>query len=951
MKEENMKSPFKFLDSYTAADRDIFFGRDQEIEEIYSKVFQSKLLLVYGASGTGKSSIINCGLANKFDESDWLPIHIRRGGNIRRSMFNQIQKQAIHQVNISDQEAMLDSGLEKALSSVFLDHFKPIYLIFDQFEELFIFGYKDEWQDFISAIKFLMGRDLEIHFIFVVRGEYLEFLSEFEDLIPEFFDNRVRIEKMTRKKAAESIAGPARVFPIEIENGFEEKLLKKLSPENSQIELTFLQVFLDKIYKTAADQSGSKTKLHFSKSSVEKLGHIGDVLAEFVDEQLFKMNDSKAALAVLKSFVSLQGTKTQKTLSEVHQYTNDIGYVIEKEEIESILAEFVNKRILKDQDENGKYELRHDSLAQKIFEKITIQERELLDIRQFLSHSHNEFEKRGTLLNDEDLSYITPHLKSLKLEAHVEEFVKISRKNSSKRQKQRRTRNVVIFIIVGLMITSFIGFFYSQDQKSKAEELALIARQESEEAKKQREFAEDQSLEAQRNAELANEQKAIAEESTNEAERQKALALTQKQIAEREKEIADIERQNSEQNALEARRQETIANEQRQLALRLRMLSLSREMAVKSRHLIDPQLKALLAYQAYQFNRDHNGDPFQPEIYEALYYSKKALSDGSFNADKTHNQAIKSMVSRTGGLYSAGNDGKLTKTLWVDDKPQTTLLLNSQFAIECLDISTDESHAVFGTLLGEVIYYDLIGKTTIFSQKIYDKKVSAVFLDGSQIVTVGMDGKVHLLNLQGEIVHSLTTNEEVLDASLKNSRLWLATKNGEVIEVNSDQQVDSRFTPYQNKNLTSLAVNKSGKLAAIGYRQGEIVIWDLQQSKAIQILPGHTAAITDLHFDEKDKFLISGSYDRSIRLWQLDKLQEPPLTIQDHDSWVSAISFDPSGNYFYSGVFGGIQRRFTTHAEDMTQDLCRQLSRNLTQQEWAEYVADDLSYEQTCTDD
>ena len=81
----SLKSPFKFLDSYVKEDKDIFFGRDNEIDEIYTKVFQSNLLLIYGASGTGKSSLINCGLANKFVDADWLPINIRRGKDIKRN--------------------------------------------------------------------------------------------------------------------------------------------------------------------------------------------------------------------------------------------------------------------------------------------------------------------------------------------------------------------------------------------------------------------------------------------------------------------------------------------------------------------------------------------------------------------------------------------------------------------------------------------------------------------------------------------------------------------------------------------------------------------------------------------------------------------------------------------------------------------------------------------------
>ena len=87
-----MKSPFKFLDSFTKEDKEIFFGRDAETEELYQKIFESKLLLVYGVSGTGKSSLIQCGLANKFQDSDWFPINIRRGGNINDSLYHAISK-------------------------------------------------------------------------------------------------------------------------------------------------------------------------------------------------------------------------------------------------------------------------------------------------------------------------------------------------------------------------------------------------------------------------------------------------------------------------------------------------------------------------------------------------------------------------------------------------------------------------------------------------------------------------------------------------------------------------------------------------------------------------------------------------------------------------------------------------------------------------------------------
>lgn len=62
----NQKSPFKFLDAYTKEDTEIFFGREKEVEELYQKIFNGRILVVYGSSGTGKTSLIQCGLAAKF---------------------------------------------------------------------------------------------------------------------------------------------------------------------------------------------------------------------------------------------------------------------------------------------------------------------------------------------------------------------------------------------------------------------------------------------------------------------------------------------------------------------------------------------------------------------------------------------------------------------------------------------------------------------------------------------------------------------------------------------------------------------------------------------------------------------------------------------------------------------------------------------------------------------
>src|SRR4030042_3399900 len=271
-----MKSPFKFLDSYPKDDREIFFGRDSEIEELYQRVFDSKLLLVYGVAGPGKSSLIHCGLANKFQETDWLPLVIRRGGNIIESIAS-----AIKAVSITEQQSKFVSpgDFKKAVRSLYLDHYKPVFFIFDQFEELFIFGDKEERRSFIHIVKLLTESDLQCRMIYVMREEYMAGVTEFEKTIPTIFSNRVRIEKMSHRNALEAIKEPCKVFNISLAEGFAETLLEKLSPGSEDVELTYLQVFLDKIYRLAAGAP-------FSLELLSKTGNVSDLLGTFLDEQI-----------------------------------------------------------------------------------------------------------------------------------------------------------------------------------------------------------------------------------------------------------------------------------------------------------------------------------------------------------------------------------------------------------------------------------------------------------------------------------------------------------------------------------------------------------------------------------------------------------------------------------------------------------------------------------------
>jgi len=504
-----MKSPFKFLDSYTKDDRAIFFGRDREIEELYQRVFDSKLLLVYGVSGTGKSSLIHCGLANKFLETDWLPLVIRRGVNIIESMAA-----AVGSASLTKQQNKFASpaDFKKAVRSLYLDHYKPVFFIFDQFEELFIFGDREERRSFIHIVKSLTESDLQCRMIFVMREEYMAGITEFEKYIPTIFSNRVRIEKMSHRNALEAIKEPCKVFNISLEEGFAESLLEKLSPGETDVELTYLQVFLDKIFRLALqnlppfrgaggsvqpaggssplpenqggssqpagrpslEPSGFGGSVNFSLSLLTKTGNVSDLLGSFLDDQISLMEDQDTALTLLKSFVSVKGTKQPMTPEEAREYALTLGRDIKENVIRDMIQTFVNLRILCDKDQNGRYELRHDALAAKIFEKFTMTEKELLEVRKYVENAFFTYEKRGIMLNKEDLDYLSVYERKLILPQHLNDFVMTSRSRIS-RQKKTLTNITRISAIIFILIVAALGRKYLIRQNALRENV-LIAK-------------------------------------------------------------------------------------------------------------------------------------------------------------------------------------------------------------------------------------------------------------------------------------------------------------------------------------------------------------------------------------------------------------------------------------------------------------------------------------------
>jgi WD40 repeat protein len=93
--------------------------------------------------------------------------------------------------------------------------------------------------------------------------------------------------------------------------------------------------------------------------------------------------------------------------------------------------------------------------------------------------------------------------------------------------------------------------------------------------------------------------------------------------------------------------------------------------------------------------------------------------------------------------------------------------------------------------------------------------------------------------------------------------------------------------------VSSVAVTADGKTLASGSYDATIKLWDLATGKEIAPLLGHTAAVYSVAFAPDGKTLASGSHDDTARLWDVASRKE--IATLRHAYHVKRVVFTPDG--------------------------------------------------------
>jgi hypothetical protein len=253
----NLRKPFKFLDPYGPEDRDIFFGRDMEIREVYHGVFSNKTTVVFGNSGTGKTSLVECGLATRLKPEKCAFFTIRSAID----PFRSLRRDCLQQISTDNDHSDLFASLSLAIKGMR----KTVVLFFDQFEEIFILHSRKTRRELASLLQKIVSSDLDVRIVLAIREEYFGRLIEFEKIIPEILATRIWVRKMSTVQAREAIAAPCRICGVTLDDGVLDGVMGELAGDHEGVELPFVQVVMDTMYEQAARRDASHIHIKLRK--------------------------------------------------------------------------------------------------------------------------------------------------------------------------------------------------------------------------------------------------------------------------------------------------------------------------------------------------------------------------------------------------------------------------------------------------------------------------------------------------------------------------------------------------------------------------------------------------------------------------------------------------------------------------------------------------------------
>jgi periodic tryptophan protein 2 len=213
---------------------------------------------------------------------------------------------------------------------------------------------------------------------------------------------------------------------------------------------------------------------------------------------------------------------------------------------------------------------------------------------------------------------------------------------------------------------------------------------------------------------------------------------------------------------------------------------------------------------------------------------------------------------------------------------------------------------------GQLLVWEWQSESYILKQQGHLDSMNALVYspDGQKIVTAADDGKIKVWDVKsGFCIVTFTEHTGGVTAcefAKKGNVLYTSSLDGSIRVWDLIRYRNFRtFTAPSRLSFSSLAVDPSGEVVCAGSHDSfDIHVWSVQTGQLLDQLSGHEGPVSTLAFAADGNHLVSGSWDRTVRVWSIfgrSQTSEPLQLISD----VLSVAFRPDGKQVAASTLDG----------------------------------------------
>jgi WD40 repeat protein len=397
-------TPYKGLIPFQETDSDVrfFFGREREREVIEANLMASRLTIVYGEPGVGKSSVLRAGIAHHLRAVAKENLEARGEPGLAVVVFDDWRDDPVQALRTAIGEevtrALGGSVSPEERGSSLTDAFGlwqqllggDLYVILDQTEEYFLYHgaeggsgtFADEFPDVVGS------PDIRVNFLLAIREDALAKVDVFRRRIPGVLDNYLRLEHLDPGAARDAIVEPIVAYnrlvdetdAVSIEAALVDAVLDQVvtgrvevgvagrgsidsDASAVRIETPYLQLVMRRIWDAERETGSAVLRLE----TLSRLGGAAQIVGDHVELALSGLSESEkdVAASLFDHLVTPSGTKIAHDTSDLAQYAGT-----SEGEVLPVLSKLGNERILRSvsggDGHRSRYEIFHDVLAEPV---------------------------------------------------------------------------------------------------------------------------------------------------------------------------------------------------------------------------------------------------------------------------------------------------------------------------------------------------------------------------------------------------------------------------------------------------------------------------------------------------------------------------------------------------------------------------------------------------------